>query len=235
MRHIVCVEKAFLEDCLAKEMSLERIGELTGKHPSTVGYWLRKHSLIATGASRFSSRGAIDRDALTIAVEVGQTLKEMAEAFDRDISTVRYWLQRYGMRASGGARRRQAREARRLGLRYIERRCSKHGMTRFALDSRGVYRCMKCRGENVSTWRRRAKRRLVEEAGGRCQICGYDRYMGALQFHHIDPSQKSFLLSMRGCTRSIEKLRAEAAKCQLLCANCHAEVEARLAKVEVVI
>ncbi len=52
-----------------------------------------------------------------------------------------------------------------------------------------------------------------------------DEVPGALQFHHLEPSAKSFGLSMRGLTRSIEKLREEAAKCVLLCANCHAEVE----------
>jgi hypothetical protein len=31
---------------------------------------------------------------------------------------------------------------------------------------------------------------------------------------------------VRGITRSLARLRAEAAKCVLLCANCHAEVEA---------
>jgi hypothetical protein len=31
---------------------------------------------------------------------------------------------------------------------------------------------------------------------------------------------------MRGITRAIAKLREEAAKCVLLCATCHAEVEA---------
>lgn len=24
--------------------------------------------------------------------------------------------------------------------------------------------------------------------GGKCQICGYDRYVGALEFHHLDPT-----------------------------------------------
>jgi 5-methylcytosine-specific restriction endonuclease McrA len=235
MRHIVCMDKTFLEDCLAKGMSLEKIGELTGKHPSTIGYWFKKHDLTAVGSSRFSPRGGIDRGALEAAVEEGLTLRGMAEKLDRDISTVRYWLRRYGMRATGGARRREAREARRLGLRHIERHCAKHGVTRFALENRGTYRCMKCRGEDVSAWRRRAKKRLVDEAGGRCQLCGYDRYMGALQFHHVDPSAKSFPLSMRGCTRSIAELRAEAAKCQLLCANCHAEVEAGLTEVRMVV
>jgi transposase len=225
------MEKAFLEDCMAQGMSLEKIGEQLGKHPSTVGYWLKKHDLTAAGSDRFSPRGGIDRQVLEDAVEGGWTLSEMAEVVDRDISTVRYWLKQYDLKPTGGARRRETREAKRLGLRHIERHCEKHGVTRFVLENRGSYRCRKCRGEDVSAWRRRAKRRLVEEAGGKCQICGYDRYMGALQFHHVDPSKKSFLLSMRGCTRSIAKLRAEAAKCQLLCANCHAEVEAGLTEV----
>jgi 5-methylcytosine-specific restriction endonuclease McrA len=79
--------------------------------------------------------------------------------------------------------------------------------------------------ERVSEWRRRTKRRLIAEAGGACAICGYDHYVGALEFHHVDPGTKSFGLSTRGLTRSIDALRAELDKCILLCSNCHAEVE----------
>lgn len=226
------MDKRFLEDCVAKGMSLEAIGERTGKHASTVGYWLKKHKLTAVGSEKFSPRGGINRHVLEVAVENGWTLKEMASSVNRDMSTVRYWLRQFGLKATGGARRRETREAKQLGLRHIERQCTRHGRTRFVLENRGSYRCMKCRREDVSTWRRRAKQRLVEEAGGKCQICGYSRYMGALQFHHVDPSTKSFSLSMRGCTRSIAELRAEAAKCQLLCANCHAEVENGLTEVD---
>jgi hypothetical protein len=81
----------------------------------------------------------------------------------------------------------------------------------------------------VAAWRRDAKRRLLAEAGGRCRLCGYDRYAGALEFHHLDPALKSFGLSVRGITRSLESLRDEARKCVLLCSNCHAEVEAGVA------
>jgi hypothetical protein len=80
--------------------------------------------------------------------------------------------------------------------------------------------------ERVAEWRRRAKRRLVEEAGGRCSLCGYDRWIGALHFHHVDPTTKQFGLARRGMTFGMERLRLEAAKCVLLCSNCHAEVEA---------
>jgi hypothetical protein len=47
----------------------------------------------------------------------------------------------------------------------------------------------------------------------------------ALQFHHLDPMDKEFHIAHRGVTRSIERARAEARKCILLCANCHAAVE----------
>ena len=73
--------------------------------------------------------------------------------------------------------------------------------------------------------RRRVKQILIDEAGGKCSLCGYDRFPGALHFHHVDRSTKVFHLSLGGATRSIARARAESAKCILLCANCHAEVE----------
>jgi hypothetical protein len=69
------------------------------------------------------------------------------------------------------------------------------------------------------------KLQLIEEAGGRCVLCGYDRCAGALQFHHVDPAEKAFGISGQGVPRALDRARAEATKCVLLCANCHAEVE----------
>lgn len=69
------------------------------------------------------------------------------------------------------------------------------------------------------------KQTLVAEAGGACVACGYDACVAALQFHHLYPSEKSFMVSREGVTRSIAEARTEAEKCVLLCANCHAEVE----------
>lgn len=69
------------------------------------------------------------------------------------------------------------------------------------------------------------KSTLVAEAGGCCRLCGYDRCVSALEFHHIDPLQKRLGISAGGLTQSLAALRQEAAKCVLLCSNCHAEVE----------
>jgi len=68
------------------------------------------------------------------------------------------------------------------------------------------------------------KHRLAKLHGGKCSICGYDRCLAALSFHHNDPSQKSFALDLRSLSnRTWERIIAEASKCTLLCLNCHAE------------
>ena len=101
------------------------------------------------------------------------------------------------------------------------RTCRRHGRTEFALvGSERRPRCKVCRAEAVARRRRKVKRLLIEEAGGRCQLCGYDECLASLEFHHVDPRSKSFV-AQRGITRSIERVRAEAKKCVLLCANCH--------------
>ena len=110
--------------------------------------------------------------------------------------------------------------------------CPHHGRAVFRLDTRGTYRCVLCGQERVAQRRRQIKRILVQEAGGCCAACGYDRSQAALQFHHLDPAEKEFGLSSRGFSHGIERAREEARKCVLLCGNCHAEVEAGMRALE---
>jgi hypothetical protein len=65
---------------------------------------------------------------------------------------------------------------------------------------------------------------LRQEAGGKCSNCGYNRCPAALHFHHKNPTQKEFHISQYTGRYSMERLRAEARKCKLLCANCHIEL-----------
>ena len=66
----------------------------------------------------------------------------------------------------------------------------------------------------------------IEYKGGICQLCGYSKYQGALDLHHMDSSRKNFGIADKGYTRSWEKVKAELDKCILVCATCHREVEA---------
>jgi len=109
---------------------------------------------------------------------------------------------------------------------FIIRECKTHGDTQFVLEGRGYYRCRQCRMDHVTKRRKKVKAQLVEEFGGKCVRCGYNKSVEALQFHHTDPKTKSFGISHKGVTRSYEKAKEEASKCDLLCANCHAELHA---------
>ena len=74
--------------------------------------------------------------------------------------------------------------------------------------------------------RRKVRLMAVQHAGGRCSRCGYDKCVEALEFHHLDSSQKDFGISSRGYTRSWARVREEIEKCVLVCANCHRELHA---------
>lgn len=108
--------------------------------------------------------------------------------------------------------------------------CPRHGETEFILEGRGYYRCKRCRQQRVAQRRRALKEILVSEAGGACCLCGYHEYIGALEFHHLDASEKRLTISANGVTLSLAALRAEARKCVLVCSNCHAELEGGIAK-----
>ncbi len=221
-----------LKRYLEQGLSLIEIGALENRDPSTVGYWVKKHGLVANGKSKYAPRGGLTREQLAPLVESGATLQEMADALDRSIRTIRYWIAKHGLELRHKRRGKRPRIPREQvdvalanGRRTLRGECRVHGPAVFVIENSRRVRCRECRKERVVEWRRRTKRKLVAEAGGCCQLCGYHRCMAALQFHHLDPSQKKFSLSVRGITRSIEKIRAEAAKCVLLCSNCHAEVE----------
>ncbi len=77
------------------------------------------------------------------------------------------------------------------------------------------------------TLRRRAiKQKALEYMGKKCIFCKYNKYEGALEFHHKIAKTKKFGIGQKGHSRSWEKVHAELDKCVLVCSNCHKEVHA---------
>ncbi len=223
------MDRTSLEKRLARGHSLAEIGRRLDRHESTVSYWVAKYGLHANGREQHAARGALTREELESLIDAGMSIAEIAVVVDRGKATVRQWLRRYGLRtlaARGRPRAVEAKLAKAAGLMEASMRCSKHGETVFVIDARGYYRCRRCRSAAVTRRRRRLKEQLVGEAGGACRLCGYSRCMAALEFHHLVPAEKAFAVSEEGVTRSLARARAEVRKCVLLCANCHAEVEA---------
>jgi transposase len=222
------VDRASLEQLLSRGLSLAEIGRRFDLHEATVGYWVKKHGLEAANHAKHAARGGLAKDELEALVEAGMSIGQIAQKLGRSKGTVRHWLRThdlmtYAQRGRPGER--STRVAKAAGRLTVTRECHRHGLTEFLIEGRGYYRCKRCRMERVSQRRRTVKSILVAEAGGACVLCGYDRCSAALHFHHVDPSSKRFHLSMQGVARSLASARAEMAKCMLLCANCHAEVE----------
>ncbi|HEY1457597.1 MAG TPA: hypothetical protein VGF15_03665 [Solirubrobacteraceae bacterium] len=223
------MDRLSLESFLNDGLSLAEIGTRVDLHEATVGYWVKKYELQAVNQEKHAGRGGLRQEDLQPLVEKGLSIGEIAHAVSRSKGTVRHWLNKYELRTSQAGRGRSrvgAREAREAGLAQVVLDCPRHGSIAHVLEARGYYRCRRCRQEAVVRRRRKVKRILVAEMGGCCKLCGYSSCPAALEFHHLDPDVKQFGIAQKGMARSIERLRTEVLKCVLLCANCHAEVEA---------
>ena len=218
------MDRTDLQGYLDRGLSFEAIGRLIGHDASTVAYWAHKHGLQSPHAERHAAKGPIPRERLEALVRGGLSIRAIAREVERGPTTVRHWLRAYDLRTD---RPRDALNAESDGAAHLIRYCKRHGTTEFVrTGTKGRYRCRRCRNEYRAERRRRVKRTLVEEAGGRCVLCGYVGPAAAMHFHHRDPEAKAFNLSAQGVARSLSAARAEAAKCLLVCANCHAELEA---------
>ena len=88
-------------------------------------------------------------------------------------------------------------------------------------------KCRSCYNEYcVERWQKR-KLKAIEYKGGKCEECGYNKFYGALEFHHIDPSTKENTIATIK-NRSWDNLKKELDKCVLLCSNCHKETHYKL-------
>ena len=77
--------------------------------------------------------------------------------------------------------------------------------------------------KHVKNFRQKNKERAVDYKGGKCDRCGYNKCIIALEFHHTDPKEKDFHISSN-MNKSWDKVKKELDKCILVCSNCHREI-----------
>ncbi|HET9123709.1 MAG TPA: helix-turn-helix domain-containing protein [Solirubrobacteraceae bacterium] len=118
----------------------------------------------------------MDENSLKVLLARGLSVEQIGRRFQRDPSTVAYWMRKYGLVA-----------------RNREKYAPKGGIDRGVLEG------------------------LVDEG----------------KFHHLDPSEKRLEDNCAGATISLAALRLEAAKCVVLCSNCHAQVEGGIASLPI--
>lgn len=84
--------------------------------------------------------------------------------------------------------------------------------------------CFKAKyGEGIAARSKQCRKALqdIKMARG-CADCGYNKHPAALQFDHLPEHVKLMQVSMMGTGVRKERLEAEIAKCEVVCANCHA-------------
>ena len=84
--------------------------------------------------------------------------------------------------------------------------------------------------EHIVKYRKMRKQLMLDGFGCKCQICGYNKCNEALEFHHLDPSQKDMALSkdILSWSKTINELK----KCICVCANCHREIHQGLINID---
>ena len=86
--------------------------------------------------------------------------------------------------------------------------------------------CFECVPNTTQTgaeMRRILKQWSVEYKGNKCEECGYNKCIAALEFHHKNPAEKDFSISDKNVQTSWLLFKKELDKCSLLCSNCHRE------------
>ena len=106
--------------------------------------------------------------------------------------------------------------------------CNKHGDCEHVLSGIKIkrWKCCACTVDSSSKHTKLAKIKCVEYKGSKCELCGYNKCIASLDFHHTNPLLKEFNLAGTGLKKSWDKLVPELDKCQLLCRNCHCELHA---------
>lgn len=77
---------------------------------------------------------------------------------------------------------------------------------------------------HLDKWQRRRalKQRCVDYLGGKCVVCGFDKAIAALDFHHRDEATKSFEISLAITSEyAWLKIQPELDKTDIYCSNCH--------------
>jgi hypothetical protein len=82
--------------------------------------------------------------------------------------------------------------------------------------------------QNRNRFARRNKYKQL--LGGKCCRCNYNHCLDALVFHHRNPEEKLFVVTdaiFGKIKYTEEEILTEIKKCDLVCANCHAEIHSK--------
>ena len=176
----------------------------------------------------------MEKEILENYLNEGLSLNQISKLTGKSLTSVRYWKDKYSLKSNFVSIK--ALESKEYGESRFCPRCKKDVMTTEFYKRRGkenssVY-CKPCTSSQTLERMRKLKSKMIEYKGGCCSRCGYDKYQGALEFHHLDPKEKDFNPSHLKKYTFNERIMSELDKCILVCSNCHREIHHELKEKE---
>jgi len=163
-------------------------------------------------------------------INQGFSIGQISKIINKSKTSVRHWLKKFNLKTLNKSFKEQPRTKKIILIDKTEfkncPRCKQVKILKdeFNIQKNGYYYswCKKCQKENM--YERQVKRKIecINYKGGKCIVCGYNKYIGSLDFHHLNPEEKEFNIArLKGY--NLESLKKELDKCVILCKNCHSE------------
>jgi len=142
------------------------------------------------------------------------SMNDISKNTGKSLTTIRYWCKKYGLKSIYTSTN-NIKKSHKCGY------CGETDPSNFYGHKKRI--CGKCHNKYTIELGRKKRKFIVEQMGGVCVSCGFDKYHSALQVHHLDPSKKDNTFgSIRGWNK--QRILDEIQNCVLLCACCHAAV-----------
>jgi hypothetical protein len=172
----------------------------------------------------------MNKDNIKNLIDKGYSLNKISKELNKSLTTIRYWVKKHNIPFE--TKNFSNQEPKDYGKYRVCPKCKNNCTIESFYNRRGkiggsVY-CKKCTTIQVVERTKKLKQEMVVYKGGCCQICGYNKYIGALDFHHIDPNKKDFTIAHVRQYKFNDVIKNELDKCLLVCSNCHRELHGGL-------
>ena len=162
----------------------------------------------------------MDKNKLKEYLDNNYSTRKIASLENKSLGSIRYWMKKYNLCS-------KYYKQVPVGHSY----CSKCDCTKplgdFSLrktrNNKPSAYCKSCDNKRKALKAREFKQECLNYLGTNCcSKCGYNNNIVALDFHHLDPTEKEAGLASMGRALN-NKVKKELDKCIVLCANCHRE------------
>jgi len=178
----------------------------------------------------------MDKNKLINLVNDNYSTYDISSELGKSQTTIRYWLKKYKIKTKlpfyrGGNKKKWLVNSKLTCSLCKDNKPLSNFYPKRTSNGYHTY-CKECLSKLIIKRQRDFKIKCVEYKGGKCYCCGYKKYLGALEFHHINPKHKDFVISRTSRVSFNDKIKKELDKCILVCSNCHKEIHGGLINIK---